>query len=628
METLISSRGFVQFCISLKGHRESTVAKCHDGGSCAAKRDSDHSILNLYNLQFCVECRLWMASMLAADAENEDNISEQRRQHGKRVRYGEIIQLKHVFSNKYIHVSTTQTSRRDKNNMLIYLQNFNAKHAQFRLLPRYKVKSEGEFVQVLDQIILESFKSLGQFFHASTAWKIDHFNTGSELNLGIQPAGFTVVKSSRPSKDIKDFVTGGSVIRLFHKELEAYLVAEGLYDDEVTEDVHLRIREVDQLVPKSLYPSTSGNTYWQIEGETSVLNGDVIRWEQQIRLRHMTTRQYLCITSARKVSLIDDWKDPRTVFRLHPVIKESDEISFESYSRIEHVITGYWLHALRDEEYIRRQHREKSDESKNSMKNLRWDGASLRKRDFTFQISASGEKMYHDAYTLQKVEDQHVRSFNFVSGMAPFLLNLIKDALQELKSFMLINNVASKKHQKLMRNLRIIDLLVKILKSPLLGAIDQSHLTKVFKAAYDVLYVYMIGDSRKNSLYFAKYIDFFQTQITVKIGDIGLNVAQMIVELIRDNRKIVDRISHEQIEMFVSLLKINKASFFVSKFSKHMRIFFCYVKTCPLFICVRYLDLLNVLCVCDGVAISDNQVYITEHWLRRDGCYDFPGLRI
>ena len=41
-------------------------------------------------------------------------------------------------------------------------------------------------------------------------------------------------------------------------------------------------------------------------------------------------------------------------------------------------------------------------------------------------------------------------------------------------------------------------------------------------------------------------------------GDIGLNVAKMIAELIRDNRKIVDRISQEQIELFVGLLKLNK----------------------------------------------------------------------
>ena len=32
----------------------------------------------------------------------------------------------------------------------------------------------------------------------------------------------------------------------------------------------------------------------------------------------------------------------------------------------------------------------------------------------------------------------------------------------------------------------------------------------------------------------------------------------MIAELIRDNRKIVDRITQEQIELFVGLLKINK----------------------------------------------------------------------
>ncbi len=64
---------------------------------------------------------------------------------------------------------------------------------------------------------------------------------------------------------------------------------------------------------------------------------------------------------------------------------------------------------------------------------------------------------------------------------------------------------------------QLIDLLVRLLQFPLEGAIDQTHLTRVFKAAYDVLYTYMIGNSRKNALYFAKYIDFFQTQISVKV---------------------------------------------------------------------------------------------------------------
>ena len=44
-------------------------------------------------------------------------------------------------------------------------------------------------------------------------------------------------------------------------------------------------------------------------------------------------------------------------------------------------------------------------------------------------------------------------------------------------------------------------------------------------------------------------------------GGIGINVAQMIVELIRDKRKIVDRITHQQIDEFVALLQTSQVSF-------------------------------------------------------------------
>jgi len=65
--------------------------------------------------------------------------------------------------------------------------------------------------------------------------------------------------------------------------------------------------------------------------------------------------------------------------------------------------------------------------------------------------------------------------------------------------------------------IKVIDLLVRLLQFSLQGAVDLAHLVRVFKGAYDVLYTYMIGNSRKNALYFAKYIDFFQTQIIVNV---------------------------------------------------------------------------------------------------------------
>ena len=42
-------------------------------------------------------------------------------------------------------------------------------------------------------------------------------------------------------------------------------------------------------------------------------------------------------------------------------------------------------------------------------------------------------------------------------------------ALDEIRNFMLVNGVATKERQKLMRNLRVIDLLVRLLQVPLQG---------------------------------------------------------------------------------------------------------------------------------------------------------------
>ena len=45
-----------------------------------------------------------------------------------------------------------------------------------------------------------------------------------------------------------------------------------------------------------------------------------------------------------------------------------------------------------------------------------------------------------------------------------------------------------------------------------------SHLQRVFAKSYDVLYHYLQGDSRKNELYIAKHIDFFQTQFDLGVS--------------------------------------------------------------------------------------------------------------
>ena len=61
-------------------------------------------------------------------------------------------------------------------------------------------------------------------------------------------------------------------------------------------------------------------------------------------------------------------------------------------------------------------------------------------------------------------------------------------------------------------------------------------------------------------------------------GEIGLNAAHMVMELVKDNRRIVDRITHEHIDNFVGLLHKNKAiSYILFKHKKTHMVFLFFV---------------------------------------------------
>ncbi|KAK3095936.1 hypothetical protein FSP39_021047 [Pinctada imbricata] len=494
----------------------------------------------------------------AADLEREGNELIQDRQMGKKLQYGQIIQLRHLFTNKYIHVSTTNTSVTESNNMSVELKTENAIHAQYKVMPRYKVKAEGDLVQVDDQIVLESMRSPGSFLHVSKSQfgGTNVYAHSHEMNLSVQQSGFTVFRKYKPSETDVDKVKAGTIIRLFHREMEAYLVAEGLFNDQILEDVHLRMRPMDQENPKTMLPSTNPVTYWQIELSDGPTHGGCLKWEQQCKLIHLCSRKYLCIDKSGRVTLSADNNDPHTVFRLHPVIRENDYVLLETYCRIEHVVSGLWLHALNDEYQEKRL---MGSDDPNSIASLGWSRAKLR------QIGTMTEKQYDDAFTMQEVTPDLVEVFNFIAGMCPFIQKLIED---------------------------IVDLMVVILRMPFRGTPDQGHMTEIMVKAYEVLGTYLLGGSRKNELYIARYIDFFMSQFEYREGAIGLNAAHMVMELVRDNRQIKDRITHAHIDTFVDLLQRNKN--------------------------YRYLDLLSVLCANDGVTIANNQSYITEKWLKSD----------
>ncbi|KAI0214641.1 Inositol 1,4,5-trisphosphate receptor [Lamellibrachia satsuma] len=662
-----------------------------------------------------------------SDAETEiaENKAEQQRQWGKVIYYGQVVQLKHMYTNKYVHISTTNTSLTEANSMRVLLCDYNAKHAHFRVMPRYKIKAEGDVVHVNDQLILESVKSSGQCLHVSDTYFGGGYvySDSYELNLSVGPSSFTIYRRRSPSKTDDNYILANSPVQIFHKAIEACMSAEGVFvEKSVGENVHFRVKSGDLRKPTSMKPSTSAIIYWQIELENDVISGQEIRWLQHCRIKHMVTRKYLFVDNNGVVSLTDDRLDPNTVFLLHPVTNGQSNlpVQFGSHCRIQHAVSECWLKALDGEstrcvdgestrcvdgestrsvdgestrsvdgestrcvdgestrsvdgeptrsvdgestrsvdgestrsvdgestksvdgestrsvdgestrmslhwvvqmtideigaddvgvadegvdlETYERRDKLEEDVDHSSMAGIIWTKATLRK------IGVSSEPGYCDVLMLRKVRAKYLSMFNYVAGMVPFIhkciadkkddqiltisqINVIVTALRELREFMTVNETTDKNRQKLLRNLRVVDLIVELLQTYTRGAPDQQSMDRVVVECYGVLRAFLEGCRRKNELYLAIRLPLFDSQMAIE-GQIGLNAVKMIIELIGENRKIVDRINHGNIDHFISLL---------AKTQNY-----------------SYLHLLGELCVCDDVAIPDNQKYIAESWLVR-----------
>lgn len=68
-------------------------------------------------------------------------------------------------------------------------------------------------------------------------------------------------------------------------------------------------------------------------------------------------------------------------------------------------------------------------------------------------------------------------------------------------------------------DVQIVDLLVRYLRSRPEHLVLYELQREAFVQAYSVLETYLQGKSRKNGLYFAKHIDYFSTQYSVRVSE-------------------------------------------------------------------------------------------------------------
>ena len=151
--------------------------------------------------------------------------------YGKPLLYGQTVQLKQVYTNKYLSISDKTVARLAYNHMGVFLTEFGGPSANFKIMPKYKIRGEGDAVRAGDQCVLLSEKASGQYLTCTPEKTFDERNLISDAHVFQQgdheasaaaaARGWTVKELFRGkepgNRKRKDYIQAGDVVQLLHR---------------------------------------------------------------------------------------------------------------------------------------------------------------------------------------------------------------------------------------------------------------------------------------------------------------------------------------------------------------------------------------------------------------------------